>query len=155
MDPAVSVPGHADETGDSFLDTHMSLSKRAVDSCLWCIAGLVLGSALTKTHLLSGVFTLPYLWEQGVTILFFGAALMGAFGLPQSKPWGFVAVYVYILTATFVLPVSVVLFLFGFLSLDVKTSAWFLLITNLAVLALAVYLHIMACGANKELKEAT
>jgi len=80
---------------------------------------------------------------------------MGAIGLPQSKPWGFVAVYVYILTATFLLPASVVPFLFGFVHLDIKTSAWILLITNLAVLALAVYLHVVAYGANKELKEAT
>jgi hypothetical protein len=155
MDPAASVPGHADETGDTFLGTHMSLSKRAVECCLWCISGLVLGSALTKTRLVSGVFTLPHFWEQGVTILFFGSAVMGAIGLPQSKPWGFVAVYVYILTATFLLPASVVPFLFGFVSLDIKTSAWLLLIANFAVLTLAVYLHILAYGANKELKEAT
>ena len=119
----------------------MNLSKRAIDSCLWCIAGLVLGSSLTKTQLLSGLFDLPHFWEQAVTIVFFGSAVIGSLGLLQSKLWGFVAVYVYILIATFLLSISVVPFLFGFVNLNVRTFSWFLLITNLCVLAFTAFLH--------------
>ena len=130
----------------------MNLSKRAVDSCLWCIAGLVLGSSLTKIQLLSGLFTLPHFWEQAVTIVFFGSAVIGALGLLQSKLWGFVAVYVYILIATFLLSISVVPFLFGFVSLNVRTFTWLLLTTNLFVLAFTAFLHATKLKEKRKLK---
>ena len=130
----------------------MNLSKRAVDTCLWCIAGLVLGSSLTKTQLLSGLFTLPHFWEQVVTIIFFGSAVIGALGLLQSKLWGFVAVYVYILISTFLLSISVVPFLFGFVSLNIKTFTWLLLITNLGVLAFTAFLHATKLKEKRKLK---
>lgn len=130
----------------------MNLSKRAVDSCLWCIAGLVLGSSLTKTHLLSGLFTLPHFWEQTVTIVFFGSAAVGAIGLLQAKLWGFVAVYVYILIATFLFSISVVPFLFGFVSLNVRTFTWLLLTTNLGVLVFTAFLHATKLKEKRKLK---
>ena len=131
----------------------MNLSKRAVDSCLWCIAGLVLGSSLTKTQLLSGLFALPHFWEQAVTIVFFGSAAVGAIGLLQEKPWGFVAVYIYILIATFLFSISVVPFLFDFVSLNIRTFTWLLLTTNLGVLAFTAFLHATKLKEKKKQKQ--
>jgi len=117
------------------------LSKHIVDYCLWAIAVLIIISALMKIRLLFGLFNFQHLWEKAVTIIFFLSALMGALGLYRFKTWGFISVYVYILMATFLLSISVVPFIFNFLSLFVKEGTLLLFIINFTVLIVTAFLY--------------